>query len=244
MAKQRKEFILKIDAYTPATMPMSRLAEYMADLATLLGEHAHIHFVRLGKGSTNLVHAVEYEAEPKVRERIRAVRSGDAPLEAMRAERALDKKLADDNTSGRILEGRSKLLEFPGKKKFTQPTYGPFNQSGTIDGIPIRVGGQEQLVPVHLQDMNGEVHICHAKRPTARDIAPHLFTTLIRVSGIGRWHREKDGTWEMDHFTIETFRELKDEPLTETVAKLRLIKSGLGQVEDPLAELQKIRHGS
>ena len=38
---------LKIDAYTPETMPMGRLAEYMADLAVILGERAAVHFVQL-----------------------------------------------------------------------------------------------------------------------------------------------------------------------------------------------------
>ena len=32
------EYRFSIDAYTPATMPMARLAEYMAQLALILGE--------------------------------------------------------------------------------------------------------------------------------------------------------------------------------------------------------------
>jgi len=47
------EFV--IDAYSPETLPMSRLAEYMAQLATLLGEKDHVHFVELAA----LIHAVE-----------------------------------------------------------------------------------------------------------------------------------------------------------------------------------------
>ena len=50
------EFV--IDAYSPETLPMSRLAEYMAQLATLLGEKSHVHFVELAAGSAKLVHAV------------------------------------------------------------------------------------------------------------------------------------------------------------------------------------------
>jgi len=51
------EFV--IDAYSPETLPMSRLAEYMAQLATLLGEKDHVHFVELAAGCARLIHAVE-----------------------------------------------------------------------------------------------------------------------------------------------------------------------------------------
>ena len=38
------EYRFKIDAYTPQTMPLVRLAEYMAELAQLLGEPTAVHF--------------------------------------------------------------------------------------------------------------------------------------------------------------------------------------------------------
>jgi hypothetical protein len=56
-----REYRFKITAYTPATIPMARLAEYMAELAVVLGEEEHVHFVRLQKGSTVLVHNIENE---------------------------------------------------------------------------------------------------------------------------------------------------------------------------------------
>jgi hypothetical protein len=239
-----KEYILKIDAYTPTTIPMARLAEYMADLATMLGESKSVHFVRLANGSTKVAYRIEREAEPKVRERIRAVRSHDAPREAMTAWRAIDKKLAEDNATGAILDPKAaKLIEFPGEKRFTQPTYGPFNQPGEIDGIPIRVGGEDETVPVHLEEPGKVIHICLAKRDIARELGKHLFTTLIRAQGLGRWCREKDGQWTMLKFTIHSFRELERRPLGEALTRLRAV-SGFDQIREPLAELERIRHGS
>ena len=43
-----------IDAFTPETVPMARLAGYMADFAELLGHREHVHFGKLkqGRGST------------------------------------------------------------------------------------------------------------------------------------------------------------------------------------------------
>ena len=63
------EYRFRIDAYSPETMPMARLAEYMAELALLLGEPSAVHFKRLARGSTVLVNSVDREAAPKVRQR-------------------------------------------------------------------------------------------------------------------------------------------------------------------------------
>ena len=53
------EYVLRIDAFTPDTMPMARLAEYLGALARLLGHAEHTHFVRLEEGSAKLVHRVD-----------------------------------------------------------------------------------------------------------------------------------------------------------------------------------------
>ncbi len=42
---------LYIDALTPATISMSRLAEYMRDFAEMLGHNEHVHFEKLKAGS-------------------------------------------------------------------------------------------------------------------------------------------------------------------------------------------------
>ncbi len=60
--KDTDEYRFVIDAYSPETLPMSRLAEYMTDLARLFGTAERVHFVRLEAGSTVLVQRVEPEA--------------------------------------------------------------------------------------------------------------------------------------------------------------------------------------
>ena len=41
------EYRLKIDVFTPETLPMQRLSLYMAELAKLLGEPERVHFVEV-----------------------------------------------------------------------------------------------------------------------------------------------------------------------------------------------------
>ena len=49
-----KIYSLYIDAYSPETMPMARLAEYMQSFAQMLGHEAGVHFAGLKPGSTRL----------------------------------------------------------------------------------------------------------------------------------------------------------------------------------------------
>ena len=85
MAGEPIRLIFRIDAYQPNTIPMVRLAEYMVEIAVMIGERASVHFVELKPGSVQLVHDVEYEAYPKVEARALALRNGAAPADAMKA---------------------------------------------------------------------------------------------------------------------------------------------------------------
>ena len=49
------EYRFVIDALSPDSLPMARLAEYMGELARLLGRPDQVHFERLEGGSTVLV---------------------------------------------------------------------------------------------------------------------------------------------------------------------------------------------
>jgi hypothetical protein len=89
--KNAGEFRFTIDAFTPSTIPLLRLADYMRDFAIMLGNEGSVHpGERLEPGSTVLVAKVEREAEPKVRERLRAIRNRDGNDRAMEAAARLD----------------------------------------------------------------------------------------------------------------------------------------------------------
>ena len=65
-----REYQFRIaDSYTPATIPMERLADYVAAFARLLGEVAAVHFDRIEHGSVCLTAKVDEPAQPKVLER-------------------------------------------------------------------------------------------------------------------------------------------------------------------------------
>jgi len=243
--KKLREFRFTIDAFTPSTIPLLRLAEYMQDFAILLGNEKSVHpGDRLEVGSTILVAKVEWEAEPKVRERLLAVRSRSANDRAMEASARLDDRLAQDNAKGSIADpSGSKVIVFPGRDRFQMPAFGPVQQPGTFQGVPIKIGGENDPVPVHLEDGN-EKYIVHAKRGLAKEIAEHLFTDVIRVEGTGSWTRTASGAWEMRSFLATSMYVIEDADIRKNIGELRSIESGWKKAKDPLKQLDRLRHGA
>ena len=236
------EYRFRIDAFTPATMPMARLAEYMTGLALLLGEPERVHFERLDEGSAVLVQRIEDEAAPKVRSRLHAVRAGDAPREAMKAFESLDRRLAADNATG-VLTGpdEDNVIRFPGRERPAPLTYGSFRQHGSLDGMLIWIGGKTGAVRATLMD-GDQTWLCETTREMARDLRAHLYEKPLRVFGEGRWRRDPAGNWTLERFVISHFEVLDDAPWPETVERLRAIKGAdWNAVDDPLAELRELR---
>ena len=242
MRDSPSEFRFIIDAFTPDTLPMSRLAEYMADLARLLGEVERVHFLRLEAGSTALVNRIEPTAVPIVRKRVQSVTSDDVPKDVAKAFSGLNRLLTEDNAIGTLRENESDVVvEFPGRGQEEPVTYGVVSQPGALDGELIRIGGRDDTVPVHLRD--GEaIHICNTNREIARGLAGHLYGKPLRVQGIGRWERDPDEGWKLRRFNINAFQVLSDTLLSEVVGQLRGVEgSEWNNVDDPSAELNRMR---
>ena len=233
------EFYFWIDAFTPATIPMARLAEYMRELATILGEPAFVHFVRLKRGSTGIVHKVQIEAVPKVRDRATSVRRGDAPRDALRAYEKVNKMLMDDNGTGALKEGTDAIIiPFPGVRS-AEEKYAGIRERGTIDGEVLRVGGPHKWVPV-LIESEGEIFSgCWADRVIAKQLAQRLFEQ-VRLYGTGKWSRSAEGKWALQEFLIERFDPLSGEPLSEALGRIRAINAFKDVTLD---DLEYLRNG-
>lgn len=242
MAESECEYRFTIDAFTPETLPMSRLAEYMAGLARLLGEVERVHFVRLDSGSTEMVQRIEPEAVPEVRKRIQSIACDDSPSEVTAAFTGLNRLLATDNATGSLSETDSDLvIDFPGRGQQKLVTYGALNQQGVLDGELIRIGGRDETVLVHLRD-GDVIHICNTDRKIARRLGSHLYGRTLRVQGVGRWERDADGTWSLRRFNITEFEILDAASLSEVVGRLRGVEgSGWMNVDDTSAELERLR---
>ena len=176
------EIRFRIDAFTPDTLPMARLAEYMADLAVILGEPGNVHFVRLEESSAVLVQKVDAVAVPKVRERTRLVRAGEGPPDALRAYHRVNHHLRQDDSVGVLTEETgAEIIRFPGREQAAQVTFAAFNQEGTLDGVIIHLGGTGDPVPVHLQAANRLYSHCFASRALAKTLGGYIFGPELRL---------------------------------------------------------------
>lgn len=234
-----------VGSYTPATLPMERLADYIAALAKLLGESAQVHFRDVVSGSAVLVADVDEPAQPKVRDRVRAVRDGVGPKDAQTAFHALDDLLRKDDATGLLtIDTGAIVLPFPGRERPEPIAFGPFRQDGTLDGQVIRIGGKDDTVPVHLRD-GDMIHTgLFADPELARQIAQHFRSSTLRVHGTGTWFRSGEGTWELRSFRIKSFKVLSDQPLNKIVDSLRQVEGNRwNEVPDPVRTLLEGRRG-
>ena len=211
---------LYIDAFTRASIPMSRLAEYMADFAVLLGHEEHVHFDKLKPGSLSLTARPDQVAQNKVQRRLDEVRYGTGPKAAMDALRSIDDKLAADNAIGSIRHGKARIIEFPGRTRPVESSIGPIIQPGTLDGEVIQVGGRDETINIHIR-AGDDIRHCITTKAIARNLARHIFGTPVRVRGRGTWSRAESGEWEFHGFNIESFEPLEETPLSKVFEGLR-----------------------
>lgn len=234
------EYRFKIEAYTPESMPMARLAVYMAELAVILGEESAVHFTHLERGSTVMVQRIDREAVPKVRDRVARVRRQQgAPDDALKAYRAVNRLLREDNGVAVLEEKKGVVIEFPGIRD-EKEKYPPVKQHGTLDGILIAFGGNE-TVHIRLRTENEVVSgISTNDRQIGKELARY-FDEPVRLTGIGTWLRDDDGRWNLLSFKVEGFVPLEAGTLTDALKEIRSLPYEFEQ--GAFDELETLRHG-
>jgi hypothetical protein len=248
-----KEFRFKIEGkvngqeLTPLTLPMARLAEYLADLAAIMGHRESVHFIKADEGSHESIIYVDAEEESRVTHQIQSTARGMGPRDANAAYKRLDDRLREDDAVGDIINAsqKAKVIEFPGRSLDLPQAYGPIKERASLVGVLKRVGGFDKTVPIHLQRADEVIFYCDADEMIAKQLAP-LYSQTIRVHGMATYSRGKEGAWKMDHFKIQSFdpKPLSEDTFSQTIGKLKAIPgSEWNDVSDPLEELQKLRHG-
>lgn len=246
-----REYRFHIDAFTPDTLTMERLSEYLKDLAIFLGNADSVHFLRVEEGqSANLAYKIDDPAIPMIEGRIELVKqqSTDAPLEAVKAFGNLNAKLTEDRSTGFIRSetDTSNVILFPGGGTVPEqsaPVFGPIIENGVIDGQIVRVGGFDTTVPVHMRS-GKTIHYCNADVDMARKLGPYVLQKPIRVFGQAKWYRNENEQWVRKIFTITNFTpDLEDVTLGDSIARLRSVPGPLQNMSDPLTTLDLIRHG-
>jgi hypothetical protein len=239
------EFSLRIHAWTPKTMPMKRLAEYMLPFALMLGDETRVHFKGLRKGSTALCAEVEPEGVPTVQERLVRITRGDASGDAARAFDDVAALLQEDEASATLMHGKAKIIKFPKNKVQTvnADRIGPVWEFGQLEGTVVSVSGKDSAKHICLLGQDGEEYrLSTTNIELAKQFGKQLFADVVRVTGNGKWFRDEDGKWKLEDFLVQSCDPQDDSTsLIEAVAALRAIDSGWKHMDDPLAACRQLR---
>lgn len=231
------DYTFHINAYKPETIPMERLAQYMYELARLLGHPTSVHFRTVSEGSVKLISRVDQVDRLKVEQHVESIREKNG-AEIHR----IDKLLADDNTSGSLIRDGAEVIQFPGVNKPKPRTYGPLTEIGTIDGVLVGVLGADRSKHIHLR-VGAETwkHISTNDEELAKALGRCLYEP-IRLKGVGTWVREEEGRWELKRFEVKEFDALRRETIGDAFNNLRQVEvSDWSKMEDALAELRRLR---
>ena len=238
--EKQKEIKLTIDAFRRETLPMSRLAQYLAEFSALLGNNANVHFSEVQDGRAQLVAFADYTAIPKIKARLNEVISSRPPKTAAKAYQNLDALLAEDNAVADLQLAGSKLIEFPGRKRAAREILGPIRKNGSIEGQIYQIGGKDETVNIHLRDKD-KTFKCEASIDLARRLVVHLLAERVRLLGEGEWYRVSGEGWKMRSFTAKDFVLLDQHTLNQAIESIRDIFADVGG--DSYRLMSDLRHG-
>lgn len=252
-----KKFKFKItgkihdEDFTPLTIPMARLTEYLADLVKVLGHEDYVHLVSVEDGSAEPNIWIEPHIYDDAVARMRSAQTGSGPRDAIDGYRNINKRLKEDSGSAEIAEvidekTETNVIEFPGAKGGVGPIIRGIREQASIAGELRRIGGLDETIHLQLRRADGQILYVEANERFGKQLQEEkrLFT-YIRIHGIATWMRDANGKWHMEKFRAQSFDEepLVNEPFGATIAALKALPNTWSDAADPFEELRKIRHG-
>ncbi len=212
------EFV--IPAYTPETMPLDRLLEYLEQIGAVVGAPAEMHLVRIEPSSTKPVFRVPVLSATKARDTALAIRRGDGTSKQRGAYEKIRKMVRKDGGESALLnDQRGVVLTFPAAPE--EIAILGIRQAGHFDGLLNRVGGSGDFSSIQMQELNGDVISgFSASRNLAKEMAPLLYEPL-RVHGQAMWDRSAAGRWKLASMHIQSYERLGDESLEDVVKELQ-----------------------
>lgn len=186
-----EELSFVIPGYTPETMPLGRLIEYLQQMAVVLGDPTNLHLVEIRHSSVAPVLHAPKAIALEARERASRVPRGDGTKRQVDAYNRIRRMVRRD-ASGTEYSGRPALLKTAERVILEIPAAADefglvdgLRQATTIDGQLIRIGGAGEDAALQVQDLDGRILSGFtAKRHLAKELAQLLWEP-VRLAGIG-----------------------------------------------------------
>ena len=238
-------FSLRIKGFTPQSLPLGRLGEYVCALAELIGDDVKTSFERVTKGSAQLKVIIDDSDDITAVTRIRLAPSAEEGSPVRRGYEKIQSLLAADKTSAEFKPSKgAAILKFPGAPK-GEIRLAVVKEFGELNGRIIKVGGRDETIPIALRTADGEVISCTSNIDMARRLKPYLLEPIdVILEGIGRWKRSDSGAWTAIEFKITDFSVMDFNGFDAALEAARSEGSGWDSVQDVNEELSRIRYGS
>jgi hypothetical protein len=236
-----ERFKFTVPGYSPDTMPLDRLMEYLNQLSIVLGSPGDLHLVAVEKGSTRPVLAMRHDVAAKARHHAREVAHGGGSQRRRDAFDTIRRMVAKDGGKPAVLRAPrgQVILKFPSVDIGQDQVIQFLRQHTSIEGTLVRLGGIGENAQLLVQELNGSIISgVIASRPLAQQMAPLIYHDL-KLSGIGTWHRNEEGKWQITRLHVQTFEPLDESSLEDVVEQLRAVK--VKWPDDALEQLQAMR---
>jgi hypothetical protein len=216
-----------IPGYTPETMPLNRLIDYLQQMAVVLGDPENLHLIEIRKSSTAPVLRTPIATAIAAGDRARRIQRGEGTRRQTGAYNRIRHMLRQDagatvqrDRPALLRTTTQVLLEIPAAPKDTGVVEG-LRQFTTIDGQLTRVGGAGEDAALQVQQIDGRILSGFtAKRALAKELATLLYEP-VRLMGIGQWYRDEEAHWTLDRMLVQGYERLEDEDALVTLERLR-----------------------
>jgi hypothetical protein len=218
------ELSFVIPGYSPETIPLKLLIEYLQQMAVVLGDPENLHLVAIDEGSVSPVLHAPKAVALEARDRASRVQRGDGTRKQVDAYNRIRRMVRRDargiGKSALLRSADKVILEIPAAPDDSGVLSG-VRQATSIDGQLIRVGGAGDDAALQVQDLQGKILSGFtAKRGIAKDLAKLLWEP-VRLHGIGLWQRTGEGEWLLERMQVQSFEPLEDEDASLTLERLR-----------------------
>jgi hypothetical protein len=247
MSTRNWTYALKIRGSDPASLPLSKVAEYLREFSALLGDLPSVRFAGLVKGSAVLRSYVAPQDEQMVQVRLLEARTIPDSLPADQANKVA-RLLGRDGFRAELIDRKNnKVLDFVMPEAMNQAIGEVIvSDSGTLDGVVVGIQGADDTVHVRLRDSDGvESRVIFRDLIQARELAHRFRGEPVRVYVHGTWKRSPEGVWTTNNVYADRFEDLDETSALDVFEKLRAIPgNGWSDVDDPMNAWRGLREGT
>lgn len=237
-------YMLRLPERNPEQIRLDRLADYMRELALLLGLENDPKFAGIKRASTGLRAKVPARKRDRAWKRIQTAKYRPDSRPAKHLQKIEEMMGEDSIRSGQLLDHEGKLLYLFKSDEPNTVERQAIKQFGEVDGVVTGVVGADDTMHLHLRDcLSRDLRIVIRSESLARELLTHFRQGQVRVRVHGTWIRTDSG-WipEVNRCYVDGFEVLDETPAVDLLEQIASVAdNGWRSLDDPLAVWRGLR---